>query len=251
MLGRFFAGNWRPPADEIRFAADNGFAAIQIRCDEPGGIANVLREDPSGTGRVFADAGVECVVEMLQRFHEPITVVEALAANVPALHSLGARRVHIHPVPGASHVDARELERRFPGEFAEACELAEREGLILGVEHNSHEHRLLVDAAVVADLLAVVPGLSFVWDTNHAAPDGFVDLLPRASLVHVSDTPLPDTNHHLPLGHGNVDFAILREVDVPLILEIGGLPHSGGPGLDTDEALLESKSKLRNLVQLR
>ena len=27
MLGRFFPGNWRPPADEVRFAADNGFAA--------------------------------------------------------------------------------------------------------------------------------------------------------------------------------------------------------------------------------
>jgi hypothetical protein len=28
---------------------------------------------------------------------------------------------------------------------------------------------------------------------------------------------------------------------VPLILEIGGLPISGGYGFDTDEALLESK----------
>ena len=244
MLGRFFAGNWRPPADEIRFAADNGFAAIQIRCDEPGGIANVLREEPRTTGRVFAAAGVECVVEMLQRFHEPITVAEALAANVPALTALGARRVHVHPVPGASHVDARALERRFPEQFAEACELADREGLILGVEHNSREHRLLVDADVVAALLAAVPGLSFVWDTNHAAPEGFVELLPRASLVHVSDTPLPETNHHLPLGRGSVDFSPLREIDVPLILEIGGLPHSGGPGLDTDEALLESLARL-------
>jgi L-ribulose-5-phosphate 3-epimerase len=248
MLGRFFAGNWRPPADEIRFAADNGFAAIQVRCDLPGGIAHVLRENPTRTGRAFADAGVECVVEMLQRFHEPVTVAEALAANLPALLALGARRVHIHPVPGASHVDARELEDRFPDEFADACALAEREGLTLGVEHNSHEHRLLIDPAVVADLLAAVPSLSFVWDTNHAAPDGFVELLPRASLVHVSDTPLPETNHHLPLGRGNVDFTVLRQVDVPLILEIGGLPVSGGPGLDTDEALLDSKKLLTRAV---
>jgi hypothetical protein len=33
--------------------------------------------------------------------------------------------------------------------------------------------------------------------------------------------------------------------DVPLILEVGGLPQSGGPGLDTDEALLESLERLR------
>jgi hypothetical protein len=31
---------------------------------------------------------------------------------------------------------------------------------------------------------------------------------------------------------------------VPLILEIGGLPHSGGPGLDTDEALRDSLARL-------
>ena len=61
----------------------------------------------------------------------------------------------------------------------------------------------------------------------------------RLSLVHVSDTPLPETNHHLPLGRGSVDFAVLRGLDVPLILEIGGLPISGGYGLDTDEALLD------------
>jgi hypothetical protein len=64
--------------------------------------------------------------------------------------------------------------------------------------------------------------------------------------VHVSDTPLPETNHHLPLGRGNVDLTPLRTFDdVPLILEIGGLPHSGGPGLDTDDALRDSLERLR------
>jgi sugar phosphate isomerase/epimerase len=66
------------------------------------------------------------------------------------------------------------------------------------------------------------------------------------TLVHVSDTPLPETNHHLPLGRGNVDFAPLQVFDdVPLVLEIGGLPHSGGPGLDTDDALRDSLARLR------
>jgi hypothetical protein len=62
----------------------------------------------------------------------------------------------------------------------------------------------------------------------------------------VSDTPLPETNHHLPLGRGTVDFSVLEQIeDVPFILEIGGLPHSGGPGLDTNEALLDSLARLR------
>jgi hypothetical protein len=32
-----------------------------------------------------------------------------------------------------------------------------------------------------------------------------------------------------------------------VILEVGGLPISGGPGLDTDEVLLDSLAKLREL----
>ena len=64
------------------------------------------------------------------------------------------------------------------------------------------------------------------------------------SLVHVSDTPLPETNHHLPLGRGSVDVAVVSGLDVPLILEIGGLPVSGGPGLDTDDVLLDSRRRL-------
>jgi sugar phosphate isomerase/epimerase len=101
-------------------------------------------------------------------------------------------------------------------------------------------------------VLAAVPGLHLVWDVNHTVPELVQPLLalaPRFSLVHVSDTPLPETNHHLPLGRGTVDLAPLADLDVPLVLEIGGLPFSGGYGLDTDQALVESRAKLMNLVQ--
>jgi L-ribulose-5-phosphate 3-epimerase len=250
MLGRFFPGNWRPPADEIRFAAAAGFAALQIRSDRVGGIGEELRADLDETGRIFADSGVECVVEMLLRFHEPITVTEALRANLPALRALSARRVHVHPVPGAAHVDARALEEQLPAQFAPACELAEAEGLLLGVEHNAREHRLLVEPDACARLLEAVPALSFVWDLNHTEPEqveGFAALSERLSLVHASDTPLPETNHHLPIGLGSVDFSVLRGLDVPVILEIGGLPVSGGYGRDTDEALRDSLARLRQV----
>ena len=110
-------------------------------------------------------------------------------------------------------------------------------------------HRLLVDPNDVEALLEAVPGLGLVWDVNHTGAEDvarFLALRERMTLVHVSDTPLPETNPHLPLGRGNVDLAPVRTFeDVPLILEIGGLPHSGGPGLDTDEALLDSLARLR------
>lgn len=244
MLGRFFAGNWRPPADEIRFAAENGFAAVQIRSDDPGEIEAVLRADARDVGQVFAAAGVEPVVEMLLRLNRHPSIAEALRANLDVLHALGCRRVHVHPVPGSSSVDVPELERRLPELFGEAVAVAESNDLILGVEHNSTEHRLLVDPDVCAALLNAVPGLSFVWDLNHADPHAFGRLRDRLSLVHASDTPLPVTNHHLPVGDGKVDFSVLAEVDVPVILEIGGLPASGGPGFDTDDALRASKDAL-------
>ena len=242
MLGRFFPGNWRPPADEIRFAAENGFAAVQIRSDEPGAIEDVLRADAVETGRVFAEHGVEPVVEMLLRLNDYPSVADALRENLGALAALGCTRVHVHPVPGSSRIDVDELHAHLPELFAEAMPVAEDAGLVLGVEHNSAEHRLLIDPEVVATLLDAVPGLSFVWDLNHANPVEFVRFKDRLSLVHASDTPLPVTNHHLPIGEGNVDFSVLAGVDVPVILEIGGLPASGGPGFDTDDALRASRA---------
>jgi sugar phosphate isomerase/epimerase len=251
MLGRFFPGNWRPPAQEIRFAATNGFDALQIRSDRPGAIAADLRADPSELGRVFSETGVEPVVEMLLRLNEFPSIADALRSNLQVLTDLGARRVHIHPVPGARDVDVPELERRLPDLFAAAVSVAQDEGLILGVEHNARAHRLLVEPEACAALLAGVPGLSFVWDLNHAEAHqaaAFAALRGRLSLVHVSDTPLPATNHHLPLGAGNVDLSPLTGIEVPLILEIGGLPESGGPGFDTDDALRASLVRLRSLV---
>jgi sugar phosphate isomerase/epimerase len=102
-----------------------------------------------------------------------------------------------------------------------------------------------------------VPGLGFVWDFNHTAPEqlaGYLALTGRMTMLHVADTPLPATNHHLPLGLGTIDFAAycraLRERDFrgPAILEIGGLPISGGYGRDTDEALGESLRQLNGVL---
>jgi sugar phosphate isomerase/epimerase len=243
MLGRFFPLNWRPPANEIRFAAEHGFDAIQIRSDRAGALGEELRNDPRVVGLTFAASGVEPVLEMLVFHHgEPGTIPNALRANLPAIEQIGFRRVHVHPV---GPDDAAPL---LADEFAEALEIARGAGLTFGVEHNAVGHRLLVDPASVHALLDAVPGLHFVWDMNHTRTEDvaeFERLRDRLSLVHVSDTPLPETNHHLPIGKGNVDFSVVKNVDVPLILEVGGLPVSGGPGLDTDDVLLESLARLK------
>jgi L-ribulose-5-phosphate 3-epimerase len=243
MLGRFFPLNWRPPADEIRFAAEHGFAAIQIRSDHAGSIAEELRTDPREVGAAFAASGIEPVLEMLV-FHEGErgTIPRALRANLQAIAQIGIQRVHVHPV---GPTDAAPV---LADDFAAALEIALAAGLTFGVEHNAPGHRLLVEPEAVHELLDSVPGLHFVWDLNHTRAEDvpeFARLRDRLSLVHVSDTPLPQTNHHLPLGRGTVDLGLVRDVGVPVILEVGGLPVSGGPGFDTDDVLLDSLARLR------
>jgi len=244
MLGRFFPLNWRPPEQEIRFAAEHGFAAVQIRSDSAGAIADTLRADPREVGAAFAASGVEPVLEMLV-VHDarPRTIERALRANLGAIAQLGIQRVHVHPVGPA------DAGRLLADDFAAALEVALATGITFGAEHNAAGHRLLAEPDEVHELLDSVPGLHFVWDLNHTAAEdigSFLALRDRLSLLHASDTPLPATNHHLPLGRGNVDFSILHDLgDVPVILEIGGLPISGGPGFDTDDALLDSLGQLR------
>jgi L-ribulose-5-phosphate 3-epimerase len=174
------------------------------------------------------------------------TFGRALQANLEAIHAIGVLRVHIHPV---GPLDAAPLLR---DDLADATAIAQDHGLILGFEHNAPGHRLMVDPAEVEATLDAIPGLGLVWDMNHTPPDDverFLSLRERWTLVHASDTPLPETNHHLPLGRGSVDFSVLHGLeDVPVILEGGGLPHSGGPGLDTDEVLLDSRERLLTAV---
>jgi sugar phosphate isomerase/epimerase len=250
MLGRFFGrltgGNWRPPERELAFAASAGFDTVQIRSDRPGEMADELGVDAESLGALFDDHGLEPVLEMLVRHEgEPGTIARALRANLPAIEAIGFLRVHVHPV-GPSDA-APELA----ADFAEALRVAEDAGLLFAFEHNAPGHRLLVDPGDVEALLEAVPGLGLVWDVNHTGSGDvarFLALRERMTLVHVSDTPLPETNHHLPLGRGNVDLTPVRTFeDVPLVLEIGGLPHSGGPGLDTDDALLDSLTVLRGV----
>ncbi len=70
------------------------------------------------------------------------------------------------------------------------------------------------------------------------------------TMLHVADTPLPAVNYHLPLGLGSIDVTaycrtlLVRDFQGPAILEIGGLPQSGGFGRDTDAALIDSRERL-------
>jgi len=260
MNGRFFPSNWRPARQEIAFAQAVGFQAMQfaVRDEE-------LREDKLGdpfavAAELLAEAKLHAVLEILVRIDETgrtlagLTPLAILEASLPAITALLCQRVHWH-LAASRPLDTTvaALEELLYPQLNAGVALARQHGFHLGLEHNEPDLLLFGTPAQCAAALAAAPGLHFVWDLNHTTAAhwaGFLDLAPRMSMLHVSDTALPEINYHLPLGQGSIDFATYftelrqRGFTGPAILEIGGQPKSGGFGRDTDAALIDSKQRL-------
>jgi sugar phosphate isomerase/epimerase len=262
---RLFPSNWRPALQEIAFAHKSGFTSIQLPGPEQGLDAERLGAPPAEVGAALRDAGIQPVMEMVVRMdatgrtHSGSAPLDLLRANLPAIQALGCYAVHWHMVvvPPLNDADNQALEQMLAPEFVAAVALAETHGFRFGVEHNEPALKLFATPESCAALLDRVPGLGFVWDLNHTTPDTlakFLDLTSRMTTLHVADTPLPEPNHHLPVGMGTIDFAayfrelLARGFAGPAILEIGGLPKSGGYGRDTDAALIDSGMQLRAAI---
>jgi L-ribulose-5-phosphate 3-epimerase len=259
--GRFFPANWRPALQEIAFASESGFRAIQFQGKETGLTEDDLGSTFTSVADALQTAKLTVVMEIVIRIDTNgltaagNTPLEILNANLPAITALPCRYVHWHLTPSMemeqSAISA--LEHAVVPQLAKGVALAKRHNFIFAIEHNEPALLLFGTPESCMTALNHVPGLHFVWDFNHTIPDhltGFTALIPLMSVLHISDTPLPTVNYHLPIGMGKVDFAAYfnllhaRGFSGPAILEIGGLPQSGGYGRDTDEALLDSLQKL-------
>lgn len=259
---RLFPNNWRPIREEIHFATRHGFQSIQIPGREKGLDESGLGDPLAAVAAVLHTAELAVVMEIILRINAEgytpsgATPLDVLKANLPAIRALGVRHVHWHFVP-AGVVSPTELdqslistlEKTLIPHCLEGVTLAEKHGFTLGFEHNEPEWLLFATPEKCHALLEAAPGLNFVWDFNHTTSEdapGFKALIPHMSVLHVSDTPLPETNHHLPLGLGAVDLvdycrSLLEEgFRGPAILEIGGHSKSGGLGRDIDEVLIDS-----------
>lgn len=262
MNGRFFPNNWRPALDEVAFAHAHDFTALQFPGKEDGLNAEHLGTDADVIRDALSRAGIIAVMEILLRVDSAgrtaagRTPLDVLHANLPAITSLPCQYVHWHLVPSETMDQAmvRALEAHLIPEFAAGVALAQNHGFRLGFEHNEPDLLLFGTPQSCQRALEAIPNLSLVWDFNHTIPDhikAFQALVPRMSMLHVSDTPLPEVNHHLPLGLGTINIVdycrALRRGNFrgPAILEIGGLPKSGGYGRDTDAALIDSAAQLR------
>lgn len=268
MNGRFFPGNWRPALPEIAFAGQHHFQALQF----PG------RDHDNGLSETDLDAPLAEVAAALRHYQiMPVmeivvriaphgrtmsgkTPLEVLQANLPAITELGCTCVHwhlVHVAPVSATINTA-LEQSLYPQFEAGVALAQANHFKFGFEHNEPELLLFGSPEGCTAALNAVPGLHFVWDFNHTTPQHlsrFTALIPRMSMLHISDAPLPDVNHHLPLGLGTVDYAaycrqlLAQGFNGAGILEIGGVPKSGGFGRDTDEALIMSAQKLAVAVQ--
>lgn len=260
---RDFPQNWRPAHEEIAFARTHGFAAMQFHGREQGLSDAELGASATAVGADLTAARIVPVMEIIVRVDEAgrtakgSTPIEILRANLPAITALGCRCVHWHLVPQAEADSAiwQELERALVPQLAAGVALGAAHGFRFGIEHNEPALPLFPTPERCATALAAVPSLGFVWDLNHTAPeqlDGYLALTDQMTMLHVADTPLPAVNHHLPIGLGTLDFAArfaalrARHFTGPAILEIGGLPLSGGYGRDTDQALVESLRRCKN-----
>lgn len=262
MNARLFPANWRPARQEIAFAYQQGFAAIQLPGPQTGLEAERLGDSLPVIAQALQQADLVAVMEMVVRIDaegrtaDGASPLDVLQANLLAITTLPCRFVHWHLVPssGMDADTARRVEKMLIPQFVAAVAMAKRYNFHFGFEHNEPDLHLCGPPDACTSLLNATPGLKFVWDFNHTKPEhlaGFLALIPQMSVLHISDTPLPNVNYHLPLGMGTIDFpAYCRALAVghfagPAILEIGGLPQSGGYGRDTDAALLDSQQRLK------
>ena len=262
---RDFPSNWRPARDEIAFARANGFASLQFHGSDEGLGAEQLGNPPEVVGALLREAAIVPVMEIglpldaAGRTRRGYTPLEVLHANLPAIVALGCTCVHWHASPRDDQDAAalRRLEDKLLPQFVAGVALGRQHGFRFGLEHNEPGIACFGTPERCAAALAAVPDLGFVWDFNHTTIEqlpGYLGLADRMTMLHVADTPLPAVNHHLPLGQGSIDFAAYcralraRGFRGPAILEIGGLPISGGYGRDTDEALIASLARLTEVT---
>ncbi|WP_081838532.1 aminoacyl-tRNA hydrolase [Thermogemmatispora carboxidivorans] len=266
MVARLFRSHWRPLREEIAFARTCGFQWLQLRGSETGLNEQTLGDSFEAVAAALQEAGLSCTLEIALPLTAAgttasgATLATALDANLTAIRRLPCSRVHFHLTTSLRSPEAlRTLEERLVPALREAQSLATSQApaFLLGIEQNEPGAGLFAQPDRCAWLLEQVPELGFVWDVNHTLPEAlpaYLALTPRMILIHVSDTPLPQLNYHLPLGLGTLDLEgyceelLVRGFAGPAILEIGGTPRSGGFGRDSDEALQTSAQRLRSAV---
>ena len=175
-VGRFFPETWRPVAQEVAFAAAQGFNAIQFM-NHPGlpNLIQALQVSPEAVGDALMEHGIDATLEINCRMTETganvdgRTPLQQLEGLLPFIETIGCRHVHFHlfSAHDLSEEIARAIETEMFDQFATAVEWAQEEGFQMAFEHNTPRNPLFCSSTRCAEFLAAIPGLGFVWDFNH------------------------------------------------------------------------------------
>jgi L-ribulose-5-phosphate 3-epimerase len=258
---RLFANSWRPIREELVFARASRFSALQIRKDDSSIDEHYLGDSFLDVSRLMRKNRLITAVELVMHVDEKGQTpgggmpVELFEANLPAIQALNSTFVHWHLIPkaGCSRPAAAALESSLIAQFATGVSTAQQYGIQLGFKQNQPDHFLFSTPQSCQAILDRVPHLMFVWDLNHTHPDhlpGFLSLAQRMSMVHISDTPLPDAAPHSPLADADTDDfeTCLRQLlntgfTGPAILKMDEL------GRDSDEALQNLHKRFKKVVE--
>lgn len=244
--------------EAARFAADNGFAGLEVYCNPldfwPGMIAEATLAELAGIGRGeglgFALYGCSSVNAATGLPEQQALNVETMKRMLDICGKIGSAILCIHPgtidefgclerrgVP--FHTERfdrdrllREGQERAVLAFAQLADLAAPFGVTIVVENEVHTRHT---AAPTAESLAAMveaadrPNLKVNFDTGHAfIGAGLLEELDALKVhighFHLDDNSTPRASEHLPLGEGAVGFpsiaGFLATADAALAIEI-------------------------------
>lgn len=204
-------------------AAERGFDFVEVNAEGAGHAAR----DPADVREAAASAGVDLVVHLPYHLdvgspHEHVRdgACRQLEAAIDAALGMGVDRGVFHATTFAND---RWDRGRVYAAVAESVERVHDYGRERGFDACAENLKgEFVDAGDFPDLLERTGGLACL-DTGHAHATGHgvewqADFLrehgDRVAHVHLNDTRRDDTDEHLPVGVGKLDFAPLVEAMV-------------------------------------
>ncbi len=244
--------------EAARFAADNGFAGLELYCNPldfwPGMIAEATLAElgaiARGEGLGFALYGCSSVnaatgLEEFQALNDDtvkrlLDICGEIDCPILCIHpgtivefgALERRGVPFHTERFEREPLLREGRRRAVAAFAQWADLAVPFGVAIAVENEVHtRHTAAPTAASLAAMIEAVdrPNLKVNFDTGHAyIGGGLIEELEALEAhighFHLDDNSTPRASEHLPLGEGAVDFAsivdVLATAEVALSIEV-------------------------------
>lgn len=211
--------------DACAAAADAGFDFVELNGE---GASRSRHAEPAAIGATVADAGLDLAVHLPYALdpgspHEHVRegACRELEAAVDAAAAMGADRAVFH---ATTYAKPHRWDREHVwSALVESADRLANHGADRGVTVAAENLKgPFVDAGDLPDLLAATD-VAVCLDTGHAHATGHDTAWQAAFLrehgdrvahVHLNDTRRDDTDEHLPVGVGALDFAPIADAMV-------------------------------------